>query len=90
MVATTESIVLESLVDDDLFGLFVTIEAFAILPNGVLSGAAHSNFADTVDIGFEGGNVTAVAPQAALPEPAGIVLVLVGLLGVGFARRRTP
>ncbi len=85
-VDATESIVLDGLVDDDVFGLFLTVVALAILPEGGL-GAAHANFGETIDIRFVGGNVTPILPNPA-PEPASFALVLAGLLALGFGRRR--
>ena len=84
----TESLVLPGLVDGDLFGLFLTIEVLAVLADGVADGAAHANFDNTVELSFEGGNVRALPANFAVPEPASIVLVVMGALVLGVARGR--
>ncbi|MDX2459548.1 MAG: PEP-CTERM sorting domain-containing protein, partial [Gammaproteobacteria bacterium] len=83
-----ESIVLADLIDGDVFGLFLSITTIATLPDGAAVSAAYANFANTVDISFTGGNVTALPSTIAAPEPASMALMLVGVLAIGLARRR--
>ena len=83
-----ESVVLADLMDGDVFGLFLSIVTIATLPDGTAMSAAYANFANTVDISFSGGNVTALPSTIPVPEPATMALMLVGVFTIGLTRRR--
>ena len=61
------------------------------MDGGSDANAAYANFANTIDLSFEGGNVTALPSTIGVtdvPEPASVVLVLAGVLLIGVARGR--
>jgi len=88
IASTIENVVLPDLMDGDVFGLFLSIVTIAAMPNGLADAAAYADFANTVDISFTGGNVTALPSTIAAPEPASVALVLAGVLVIGLARTR--
>jgi hypothetical protein len=76
------------LIDGDVFGLFLSIVAIATVQGGADGNAAYADFANTIDISFTGGNVTALPSTITAPEPASVALVLVGVLVIALARTR--
>lgn len=90
-IFTTTDTVGFNVVDGDPFGLLLSIEALAFVPRG-LDLEAQSDFLGTATIDIkapDGVQVTASpANVAAVPEPASLGMMLVGLLGIGAGRWR--